>query len=79
MSAEDAVKKAISNILGINADLIGNNQRVMYEDLGADSLDAVEIVMEIEDILEIEISDEEWDKCVTVQNAIDLVNKELGK
>lgn len=43
------------------------------EDLGADSLDTVELVMELEEVFEIEIPDEEAEKIATVQNAIDYI------
>jgi acyl carrier protein len=44
------------------------------EDLGADSLDVVELVMELEDEFDLEISDEDAEKIATVQNVVDYIN-----
>lgn len=44
------------------------------EDLGADSLDVVELVMELEDEFDMEISDEEAEKITTVQEVVDYIN-----
>lgn len=46
------------------------------DDLGADSLDQIELIMALEEAFDIEISDEEAEKTLTVQNAVDLI---LGK
>lgn len=48
------------------------------DDLGADSLDLVELIMAMEEEFDVEIPDEEAEKIVTVQNAIDFVNKIQG-
>jgi len=48
------------------------------DDLGADSLDQVELIMAMEEEFNVSISDEDAEKIVTVQNAIDYVQKALG-
>ena len=60
--------------LGIGIDEI-NNESSFIDDLGADSLDTVELVMALEEEFDIEISDEEAENISTVQTAIDYINK----
>ena len=48
---------------------------VFIDDLGADSLDIVELVMALEEAFEIEIPDEDAEKIATVKNAVDYINK----
>ena len=55
-----------------------NNSSSFVDDLGADSLDTVELVMALEEEFECEIPDEEAEKITTVQQAIDYVNTHLG-
>ncbi|WLG37294.1 acyl carrier protein [Pseudomonas rhodesiae] len=67
---EQRVKKIVSEQLGIaEADI--KNESSFVDDLGADSLDTVELVMALEDEFEIEIPDEEAEKITQVQLAID--------
>ena len=76
-SVEDQVRSIIAEQLGIKADEIKDDASFV-DDLGADSLDTVELVMAIEEEFETEIPDEEAEKITTVQNAIDYVNQAKG-
>lgn len=68
---EQEVIAMVSRQLGISDQAITPNQH-LFDDLGADSLDAIELVMEAEEVFEIEISDDDAEKVKTVQDAIDL-------
>ena len=71
-SVEDQVRAIIAEQLGIKTDEIKNDASFV-DDLGADSLDTVELVMALEEEFETEIPDEEAEKITTVQHAIDYV------
>mgnify|MGYP006292514007 CR=1 FL=1 len=72
-SVEERVKKLICEQLGVKEeDIKGDSSFV--EDLGADSLDTVELVMALEEEFETEIPDEEAEKITTVKEAIDYIN-----
>ena len=73
-SVEDQVRAIIAEQLGIKVDEIKQDASFV-DDLGADSLDTVELVMALEEEFETEIPDEEAEKITTVQNAIDYVKK----
>ncbi len=73
---EQRVKQAVAEQLSINVDEISNDASFM-DDLGADSLDLVELVMALENEFDITIPDEDSEKIVTVQSAIDYVNAKL--
>lgn len=69
---EARVREIIINELGVEPEKVTNDASFV-EDLGADSLDTVELVMALEDEFETEIPDEEAEKITTVQQAIDYV------
>ena len=71
---EAKVKEIIVDQLGVNADQVVPDAK-MIEDLGADSLDAVELVMAIEEEFEIEVPDEEAEKLAAVGDIIAHVEK----
>ena len=70
---EERVKKIIGEQLGVKQEEVTNNASFV-EDLGADSLDTVELVMALEEEFDTEIPDEEAEKITTVQAAIDYIN-----
>jgi len=72
-SIEQRVRKIIAEQLGVKETEI-KNESSFVDDLGADSLDTVELVMALEEEFETEIPDEEAEKITTVQQAIDFVN-----
>ncbi|MGG5289770.1 acyl carrier protein [Pseudomonas shirazensis] len=69
---EERVKKIVAEQLGVKEEEVKNTSSFV-EDLGADSLDTVELVMALEEEFETEIPDEEAEKITTVQAAIDYV------
>ena len=72
-TAEERVKKLICEQLGVKEEEVKDDASFV-DDLGADSLDTVELVMALEEEFETEIPDEEAEKITTVQQAIDFVN-----
>lgn len=73
MSVEERVKKMIAEKLGVDlAEVVPEASFV--NDLGADSLDLVELIMTMEEEFETEISDDDAEKLVTVKDAIDFIN-----
>ena len=72
MSIEERVKKIVAEQLGSGEDEI-TNESSFIDDLGADSLDTVELVMALEEEFDIEIPDDDAEKIATVQAAIDYV------
>ena len=73
MSIEDRVRKIVCEQLGAADDEV-NNDSSFVDDLGADSLDTVELVMALEEEFDLEIADEEAEKISTVQEAVDYIN-----
>ena len=71
-SIETQVKENVAEQLGVKAEEVTNDASFV-DDLGADSLDTVELVMALEEEFEIEIPDENAEKITTVQEAIDFV------
>jgi len=77
MEMEQRVKKVVAEQLGVSeADI--KSESSFVGDLGADSLDTVELVMALEEEFECEIPDEEAEKITTVQHAIDYVNSHIS-
>ena len=72
MSVEKRIKEIVAEQLGVEESQVTNEASFM-DDLGADSLDTVELVMALEDEFDIEIPDEEAEKLVKVSDAINYV------
>ena len=73
-NAFEKVKEIIVEQLGVNAAEVVP-EASFIDDLGADSLDIVELIMALEDVFEIEIPDEDAEKITTVQDAIDYIKQ----
>ena len=73
-SVEQQVKAIVAEQLGVKAEQVTNDASFV-DDLGADSLDTVELVMALEEEFEIEIPDEDAEKITTVQQAIDYITR----
>jgi acyl carrier protein len=71
-SIDEKVKQIVAEQLGVEEDQVTGDASFM-DDLGADSLDTVELVMALEEEFDIEISDEDAEKIATVQDAIDYI------
>ncbi len=71
VSAEK-IKEIIAEKLEVNLEQVTGEAKFI-DDLGADSLDVVELIMTLEDEFDIEISDEQAEKLLTVRNAIDFM------
>ena len=76
-SIEERVIKIVVEQLGVE-DSDVNLASSFVDDLGADSLDTVELVMALEEEFETEIPDEDAEKITTVQLAVDYINSNLG-
>lgn len=72
-SVDERVTKIVIEQLGVDEGEV-KNESAFVDDLGADSLDTVELVMALEEEFDCEIPDEEAEKITTVQQAIDYVN-----
>ena len=75
-SVEERVKKIVVEQLGVKEEEVTPNASFV-DDLGADSLDTVELVMALEEEFELEIPDEEAEKITTIQQAIDYIEAHL--
>ena len=71
-SVQERVKKIIIEQLGVGDDQV-TSEASFVDDLGADSLDTVELVMALEEEFDIEIPDEEAEKIAKVQDAVDYI------
>jgi acyl carrier protein len=74
MSVEDRVKSIIVEQLGVDADEVKPDASFV-EDLGADSLDTVELIMAFEEEFGVEISDDEAEKIKKVKDAVEYIDK----
>ena len=77
-SIEERVKKIVVDQLGVKEEDVTPNASFV-DDLGADSLDTVELVMALEEEFETEIPDEEAEKITTVQQAVDYIAAHVKK
>ena len=77
MSVEERVQKIVCEQLGVSQEE-AKLEASFIDDLGADSLDTVELVMAFEEEFEIEIPDEEAEVIATVQNAVDYITSNSG-
>ncbi len=76
MAVEERIKKIIAEQLGVEEDEVVPDAKFV-EDLGADSLDTVELVMALEEEFEIEIPDEDAEKIQSVSAAVDFVKEKV--
>ncbi len=76
-TVEERVKKIVIEQLSVKDEEV-NNESSFVDDLGADSLDTVELVMALEEEFDCEIPDEQAEKITTVQQAIDYINSNLS-
>jgi acyl carrier protein len=74
----DKLKEILVDVLGVKDEDIKAESKFV-DDLGADSLDLVELIMSFEDKFGIEINDEEAGKILTVKNALDYINSHTDK
>ncbi len=77
-SVEERVIKIVHENLGVSKEQVARSTS-FQEDLGADSLDIVELVMELEEEFEITIPDDQAEKIKTVGEAIDYIEREIAK
>ena len=78
MSTEESVIKVVAEQLGVNENEVKFESRFV-EDLGADSLDTVELIMSLEEEFGIEIPDEDAEKAKTVKDVIGYIENKLKK
>lgn len=76
MSVEQRVKEIIVEQLGVDPEQV-TTEAAFVEDLGADSLDTVELVMALEEEFDLEIPDEDAEKIVTVGDAVEYIEKHI--
>ena len=74
----DKLKEILVDVLGVKIEDVKAESKFV-DDLGADSLDLVELIMSFEDKFGIEISDEEAEKIISVKDALDYINSHTNK
>lgn len=77
-SVKDRVIEIVCENLGVNKEQV-TEKTSFIEDVGADSLDIVELIMELEEEFEINIPDEQAEKIKTVGEAIEYIEREIAK
>ena len=77
-TVEQQVKAIVAEQLGVKQEQVTNDASFV-DDLGADSLDTVELVMALEEEFEIEIPDEDAEKITTVKDAVDYIENKTAK
>jgi acyl carrier protein len=77
-NVESRVRKIVAEQLGVKEEELRNDASFV-DDLGADSLDTVELVMALEEEFETEIPDEKAEKIMTIQQAIDYIGSNIDK
>ena len=77
MAVDEQIKEIISKQLGVDGGKV-TNEASFIDDLGADSLDTVELVMAFEESFNIEIPDEDAEKILKVQDAINYIQEKYG-
>ena len=77
MSVEARIKEIIANQLGVDMEKV-TPEASFIEDLGADSLDTVELVMAFEEAFNVEIPDEDAEKILKVQDAVNYIEGKSG-
>ena len=73
----DKMKEIIIHKLGVDENKITKEAKFV-DDLGADSLDTVEIIMDFEEEFDVEIPDEDAEKLTTIQSALDYIDSKLN-
>ena len=76
--SQDKIRQIIADQLGVKKDEVTDGAKFV-DDLGADSLDTVELVMALEEEFGVEIPDEEAEKLITVGDALRYIEEKAGK
>ena len=75
---EAKVKEVLKQQLGVKDEQIADESKKLVEDLGADSLDQVELLMALEEVFEVDVSDEDAEKLRTIKDIVDYADKVLN-